>query len=107
MLAASAARPPRLALRADVLDAIRRMRVLQIDTIHASRAARSVLWSRLGDSGEVARRAAGRRPAVRILGPAEAYLPIEDYPALAAHARPRGQRLARRPRLAGEARCGR
>jgi uncharacterized protein YcaQ len=43
-------RPRRKATRQDVLDAIRRMGVLQIDTIHVvARSPYLVLWSRLGD----------------------------------------------------------
>src|SRR6202008_1267557 len=42
-------RPRRRARRADVLAAIRRMGVLQIDTIHVvARSPYVVLWSRLG-----------------------------------------------------------
>lgn len=42
-------RPPRVATKADVLAAIRRMHVLQIDTIHVvARSPYLVLWSRLG-----------------------------------------------------------
>ena len=43
-------RPPRPATRDDLLAAIRRMEVLQIDTIHVvARSPYLVLWSRLGD----------------------------------------------------------
>jgi len=43
-------RPRQLADKADVLAAIRRMGVLQIDTIHVvARSPYLVLWSRLGD----------------------------------------------------------
>ncbi|MBV9957932.1 MAG: YcaQ family DNA glycosylase [Acidobacteria bacterium] len=42
-------RPPKKATKRDVLDAIRRMEVLQIDTIHVvARSPYLVLWSRLG-----------------------------------------------------------
>lgn len=45
-------RPRKRATRADVLDTIRRMGVLQIDTIHVvARSPYLVLWSRLGDYG--------------------------------------------------------
>jgi len=43
-------RPERAATKADLLDTIRRMNVLQIDTIHVvARSPYLVLWSRLGD----------------------------------------------------------
>jgi uncharacterized protein YcaQ len=43
-------RPQRAATKADILEAIRRMNVLQIDTIHVvARSPYLVLWSRLGD----------------------------------------------------------
>ena len=43
-------RPERAATKADILETIRRMSVLQIDTIHVvARSPYLVLWSRLGD----------------------------------------------------------
>ena len=43
-------RPERMATKDDVLTTIRRMNVLQIDTIHVvARSPYLVLWSRLGD----------------------------------------------------------
>ncbi len=43
-------RPERAATKADILETIRRMNVLQIDTIHVvARSPYLVLWSRLGD----------------------------------------------------------
>ena len=43
-------RPERAATKADILEAIRRMSILQIDTIHVvARSPYLVVWSRLGD----------------------------------------------------------
>ena len=43
-------RPARPAIKADVLDTIRRMAALQIDTIHiVARSPYLALWSRLGE----------------------------------------------------------
>jgi uncharacterized protein YcaQ len=42
--------PDRQAVKADILTAVRRMGLLQIDTIHVvARSPYLVLWSRLGD----------------------------------------------------------
>jgi uncharacterized protein YcaQ len=74
--------PDRPAVKADVLDAVQRMGVLQIDTIHVvARSPYLVLWSRLGDY----------RPAwldelhaegslFEYWAHAMCFLPIEDYP---------------------------
>jgi len=74
--------PERPAVKADLLEAVRRMGVLQIDTIHVvARSPYLVLWSRLGDY----------RPAwldellakgalFEYWSHAACFLPIEDYP---------------------------
>jgi uncharacterized protein len=84
MLAAqSLAHPPdRLAVKADILDVIRRLGVLQIDTIHVvARSHYLVLWSRLGDYqrdwlDELQNEGALFEYWVHAM----CYLPIEDYP---------------------------
>ena len=60
--------PRRKATKSDVLDTIRRMAQLQIDTIHVvARSPYLVLFSRLGDFAAVARRTSRRGAPVRIL----------------------------------------
>src|SRR5512145_1768246 len=75
-------RPTQSATRASVLEAIRRMGVLQIDTIHVvARSPYLVLWSRLGDYqpawlDELLAEAA----LFEYWAHAMCFLPIEDYP---------------------------
>jgi uncharacterized protein YcaQ len=75
-------RPRRAARKADVLDTIRRLRVLQIDTIHVvARSPYLVLWSRLGDYDpqwldELL--AEGR--LFEYWAHAACFVPIEDFP---------------------------
>jgi uncharacterized protein len=75
-------RPAQAATKNDVLDTIRRMHVLQIDTIHiVARSPYLVLWSRLGDYQQrwlddlLAERALFEYWAHEAC-----FLPIEDYP---------------------------
>ncbi len=74
--------PDRPAVKADVLEAIRRMEVLQIDTIHVvARSPYLVLWSRLGDYlpkwlDELHTEGA----LFEYWAHAMCFLPIEDYP---------------------------
>src|SRR5512139_3389061 len=74
--------PVRPAVKADVLEAIHRMGVLQIDTIHVvARSPYLVLWSRLGDYplnwlDELLAEGA----LFEYWAHAACFLPIEDYP---------------------------
>jgi uncharacterized protein YcaQ len=74
--------PDRPAVKADVLDMVRRMGVLQIDTIHVvARSPYLVLWSRLGDYrpnwlDELLEEGA----LFEYWAHAACFLPIEDYP---------------------------
>jgi uncharacterized protein len=74
--------PDRAATKADVLDTIRRMGALQIDTIHVvARSPYFVLWSRLGEYDPrwlEALLAEGR--LFEYWSHAACFLPIEDYP---------------------------
>ena len=74
-------RPRRKASKADVLEAIRRMGVLQIDTIHVvARSPYLVLWSRLGSYEPVwldELLAEGR--LFEYWAHEASFLPIEDY----------------------------
>lgn len=85
------AKPPRRRARMkDVLGAIRAMHVLQIDTIHVvARSPYLVLWSRLGEYRQGwldAHLAKGN--LFEYWAHEASFLPIEDYPAAAPHARP-------------------
>src|SRR5262245_36218291 len=75
-------RPTRAAGKADVLDTIRRMGVLQIDTIHVvARSPYLVLWSRLGDYQPRWLEELLAEGALFEYWAHEAcFLPIEDYP---------------------------
>ncbi|MGA8807404.1 MAG: crosslink repair DNA glycosylase YcaQ family protein, partial [Thermoanaerobaculia bacterium] len=75
-------RPPRLAGKADVLAAIRRMGVLQIDTIHVvARSPYLVLWSRLGNYDPVWLDVLLAEGSLFEYWAHEAaFVPIEDYP---------------------------
>jgi uncharacterized protein YcaQ len=75
-------RPTRAARKADVLDIIRRMGVLQIDTIHVvARSPYLVLWSRLGDYQTRWLEELLAEGALFEYWAHEAcFLPIEDYP---------------------------
>jgi uncharacterized protein YcaQ len=75
-------RPTRAARKADVLDMIRRMGVLQIDTIHVvARSPYLVLWSRLGDYQTRWLDELLAEGALFEYWAHEAcFLPIEDYP---------------------------
>jgi uncharacterized protein YcaQ len=75
-------RPARAARKADVLDTIRRMGVLQIDTIHVvARSPYLVLWSRLGDYQTRWLEELLAEGALFEYWAHEAcFLPIEDYP---------------------------
>jgi uncharacterized protein YcaQ len=74
--------PDRPAVKADILEAVRRMGVLQIDTIHVvARSPYLVLWSRLGDYrpgwlDELLAEGA----LFEYWAHAACFLPIEDYP---------------------------
>jgi hypothetical protein len=76
--------PPfrRRATRADVLAAIRRMNVLQIDTIHVvARSPYLVLWSRLGDyRPEWLDELLEERKLFEYWAHEACFLPAEDYP---------------------------
>ena len=76
-------RPPeRLATKADVREAIRRMGELQIDTIHVvNRSPYLVLWSRLGDyPPEWLDELLAEGALFEYWAHAMCFLPIEDYP---------------------------
>jgi uncharacterized protein YcaQ len=75
-------RPARAARKADVLETIRRMGVLQIDTIHVvARSPYLVLWSRLGDYQPRWLEELLAEGALFEYWAHEAcFLPIEDYP---------------------------
>lgn len=74
--------PARPASRADVLEAIRRMEALQIDTIHViARSPYLVLWSRLGDYDTAWLDQLLEEGAIfEYWAHALCFLPIEDYP---------------------------
>ena len=74
--------PPRDATRQDVLKAIRRMGVLQIDTINVvARSPYFVLWSRLGSfRPEWLDELVARGDLFEFWSHAACILPIEDYP---------------------------
>ncbi len=84
MLAAqSLDRPPdRPAVKADILDLIRRMGALQIDTIHVvARSPYLVLWSRLGDyPARWLDELLDEGAIFEYWAHAMCFLPIEDYP---------------------------
>lgn len=76
-------RPPeRLAVKADVLAAVRRMGILQIDTIHVvARSPYLVLWSRLGEYlPEWLDELHAERALFEYWAHAMCFLPMEDYP---------------------------
>src|SRR5690242_7778518 len=74
--------PTRAAARADVLETIRRMGALQIDTIHVvARSPYLVLWSRLGQYEPRWLEELLAEGAIFEYWAHEAcFLPIEDYP---------------------------
>lgn len=74
--------PAKLAEKADVLRCIRRMNVLQIDTIHiVARSPYLVLWSRLGDySPHWLDELLAEGKLFEYWSHAACFLPIEDYP---------------------------
>jgi uncharacterized protein YcaQ len=74
--------PERPAVKADVLEAIRRMHLLQIDTIHVvARSPYLVLWSRLGDyQPEWLDELLAEGALFEYWAHAMCFLPIEDYP---------------------------
>jgi uncharacterized protein YcaQ len=74
--------PEKPAIKADVLDAIRRMGALQIDTIHVvNRSPYLVLWSRLGDyQPEWLDELLDEGSLFEYWAHAACFLPIEDYP---------------------------
>src|SRR5512143_1371001 len=76
--------PKRRARKADVLEAIRRMGVLQIDTIHViARSPYLVLWSRLGDyRPEWLEQLLQERKIFEYWAHEASFLPMEDYPLL-------------------------
>ncbi len=75
-------RPPTKATKADVLRIIRRMHVLQIDTIHVvARSPYLVLWSRLGDYPQHwLEELLAEGALFEYWSHAACFLPIEDYP---------------------------
>ena len=74
--------PDRLTVKADVLAMVRRMGVLQIDTIHVvARSPYLVLWSRLGDYPcEWLDELLAEGALFEYWAHAMCFLPIEDYP---------------------------
>jgi uncharacterized protein YcaQ len=74
--------PERLAVKNDVLEAIRRMHLLQIDTIHVvARSPYLVLWSRLGDyQPKWLDELLAEGALFEYWAHAMCFLPIEDYP---------------------------
>lgn len=74
--------PDRPASKADVLEAVRRMGQLQIDTIHVvARSPYLVLWSRLGDyRPEWLDELLAEGALFEYWAHAMCFLPIEDYP---------------------------
>ncbi|HEY5901295.1 MAG TPA: crosslink repair DNA glycosylase YcaQ family protein, partial [Anaerolineales bacterium] len=74
--------PKRRARKADVLEAIRRMGVLQIDTIHViARSPYLVLWSRLGDyRPKWLDELLAEGALFEYWAHAMCFLPIEDFP---------------------------
>jgi len=84
MLAAQGLDHPseRPAVKADVLEAVRRMGLLQIDTIHVvNRSPYLVLWSRLGDyRPEWLDELLAEGALFEYWAHAACFLPIEDYP---------------------------
>jgi uncharacterized protein len=75
-------RPPSPATKADVRQIIRRMHVLQIDTIHVvARSPYLVLWSRLGDYPQRwLDELLAEGALFEYWSHAACFLPIEDYP---------------------------
>jgi uncharacterized protein YcaQ len=74
--------PDRPAVKADVLETIRSMGLLQIDTIHVvARSPYLVLWSRLGDyRPKWLDELLAERELFEYWAHAMCFLPIEDYP---------------------------
>jgi len=74
--------PDRLVAKADVLESIRRMYLLQIDTIHVvARSPYLVLWSRLGDyQPEWLDELLADGALFEYWAHAMCFIPIEDYP---------------------------
>jgi uncharacterized protein YcaQ len=74
--------PDRPAVKADVFEAIRRMHLLQIDTIHVvARSPYLVLWSRLGDyQPEWLDELLAEGALFEYWAHAMCFLPIADYP---------------------------
>jgi uncharacterized protein YcaQ len=74
--------PDHPAVKADVLEAVRRMGLLQIDTIHVvNRSPYLVLWSRLGDyQPEWLDELLAEGALFEYWSHAACFLPIEDYP---------------------------
>src|SRR5437773_4109427 len=72
----------RPAVKADVLETIRRMYLLQIDTIHVvARSPYLVLWSRLGDYDPLwLDELLAEGKLFEYWSHAACFLPIEDYP---------------------------
>lgn len=79
--------PRRVARKADVLAAIRRMQVLQIDTIHVvARSPYLVLWSRLGDyAPEWLDALLAEGALFEYWAHAACFIPIEEYPRYRRH----------------------
>jgi len=75
-------RPSRIATKADVLDTIRQMQILQIDTINVvARSPYLVLWSRLGDYEQRWLEDLHAEGALFEFWSHEAcFVPVEDYP---------------------------